>query len=92
VTLTWMMLVLNAGAVFRLSRLVTQDEVLARPRTWFTTSFTGWLVTLASCMWCVSFWFAVLAAVLTWFLWPAWIWVALVLTLSAVTGALSEHT
>lgn len=88
---TWLTVVLNAGAVFRISILITQDVLLDRPRNWLTSNYHGTLVTLATCMWCISFWVAVIAALLTFFFWPVWIWVALVLTLSAVTGALSEH-
>lgn len=89
--ITWLMLVLNIGAVFRLSILVTQDKILDRPRTWFVANYHGMLVTLIQCPWCISVWFGIAAALLTWFFWMWWAWVALVLTLSAATGFLAER-
>lgn len=90
--ITFLMIVLNVGAVFRLSLLTTTDKIFERPRTWFNTRYTGMLVTLVNCNWCISIWFGALAAIATWFWWPVWMWGAFVLTLSAATGLLSEYS
>lgn len=85
------MLILNAGAVFRLSILVTQDVILDRPRNWFTSRYQGALVTLIQCVWCISFWLAIAAVLLTRVWWQGWQYAAAVLTLSAVAGFLGER-
>jgi hypothetical protein len=86
------LLVLNVGAVYRLSRVVARDSILEKPRHYITGHYRGALVTLLTCMWCLSFWFACVATVLT--AWdttrPWWLLAATVLTLSAFTGLLSE--
>jgi hypothetical protein len=85
-------LLLNVFAVYRLSRVVARDSLLDRPRNHIVTTYHGSLVTLATCMWCLSFWFGIGAVAFTAWDWsrPWWLLIASVLTLSAVTGLLSE--
>lgn len=88
---TWFALVLIVLAVYRLSRLVTRDIILNRPRNWLVDNFEGWVVTLMLCPWCISVWIAPPVIVLTIYCWPWWSWVMVGLAASAVAGQLSEH-
>jgi hypothetical protein len=91
-TLNGWIWVLNAGAVYRLSRLVARDAIFERPRNHIEKTYHGMLVTLMTCMWCLSFWFGLIAVGLT--LWdvtrPWWMIAAVVLTLSTIAGLLGE--
>lgn len=60
-------LLLGAAAVYRLTRLVTEDEILRPWRERLTAAApTGRLAYLVTCPWCVSVWAAgVLGAALT---------------------------
>lgn len=88
----WFLLVVNVFAVFRLSRIVARDTILDAPRTTITERYHGSLIDLMLCMWCLSFWFAILATVLTaWdFTRDGWLVVATVLAISSIVGLLSE--
>jgi hypothetical protein len=48
---------LAALATFRLTRLVTADWILSRPREWVQARFET-LGYLAGCAWCASMWIA----------------------------------
>lgn len=87
---TWLMLVLNVGAVYRLTVLVTADKITERLREHVNTHWEGALVILINCGWCISIWLAGLAVLLTWLWWPVWIWICVLLVCSAVSGILSE--
>lgn len=56
-------LVTDAAAVYRLVRLLQQDEITEVPRTWFVRHFgvqrhgVNWGA-LADCPWCLSIWIA----------------------------------
>lgn len=86
-------LVLDALAVFRLTRLVTRDSL--PPLPWLRDRVTDrWgdraVADLAVCPWCLSWWVAVVVLALhavapTW--WP---WVAAALACSAVAGLLAD--
>jgi len=89
----WAVMLLNVGAVYRLSRVIARDSILDRPRNAMVENFHGPLVNLIQCMWCLSFWYALVAVFFT--AWDTthdlWLIVAAVLTLSTVTGQLSER-
>ena len=87
-------LLVDAGAVYRLTRLVTRDSL--PPAQWIRDRVIDrWgdraLSTLVVCAWCLSFWIGcgVVAARLT--VPGPWTALALALTFSAVTGWLSDR-
>jgi hypothetical protein len=88
----WIAVVLDAFAVFRLTRLVVQDTISDPFRRWLDRNFTGGLVTLFSCPWCMSVWFAGGAAAATYFAWFVWQWVALAFAAAGAAGFLAEHS
>jgi hypothetical protein len=83
-------LLLDALAVFRLTRLVNADSILDGPRQ--TLLARRWTRTylFVTCPWCVSVWAAVVVVILTVNAGTWWSWVAAVLAGSAVGGLLSE--
>lgn len=91
--LTWTseptLLVIYALALYRLTRLVTEDYVTERPRTWLAERGLTWSVFI-TCPWCVSVWLAggwlILAAVAA----PVALVLGAILALSAVAGLLSS--
>jgi len=91
--LAWFVFLLNAGAVYRLSRLVARDTISEPWRGRLAAKFHGPLVNLVQCMWCLSIWFGGLALFLT--AWTTtrdlWLIVAYVLSCSAVGGYMSER-
>lgn len=90
--LTWIKIVLTALATFRLTQLIVRDAIFEPARAKFRAKWSGWLVDLLSCMWCVSVYVAIGTTALTYWAWSWWQWVALALTATAVTGFLSEHS
>ena len=79
--------------VFRLSRLVVDDDITLPLRAWLFHKFpSDWIVSLLSCVWCSGFWISVGIAGLWW--WQPVIvwWVLLPFALSAVAGLLEEAT
>ena|SRR5262252_677467 len=85
--------IVNALAVFRLSRIIAHDRIMDKPRHYMNRKYTGSIVNLLTCMWCLSFWFACMAVVLMLFesTRPIWLLTAIMLSLSAVSGMLSER-
>lgn len=81
-------LLLDGLAVYRLTRLVTVDTITDPWRSWLTGAFTGWLIELLVCGWCLSVWIAAGVVVLTWLFPLQWAWVALALAASAIAGQL----
>jgi hypothetical protein len=90
-------LVVDALAVYRLTRLIVEDEVTRPPRMrllqWFGRFEDGhrWIY-LATCYWCVGWWcaFAVVAARK---MFPrAWPLIARALAFSTTVGVLSTLT
>ena len=79
--------------VFRLARLVVDDDITLPARAWLFDRFpSDWLISLLSCVWCTGFWISVavagsyaVAPVIVW-------WVLLPFALSAVAGLLEEVT
>lgn len=90
----WAWLVVDAVAVYRITRLITRDSLplIARPRE---AAERRWgdraLGELVVCPWCVSWWvgLAVIAGRLFLPLW--WTPVALAFAYSAIAGLIAEH-
>ena len=84
--------VVNIAAVARLSRLIAMDTITAKPRNAIAQRFEGSLVTLATCTWCLSIWFAAGATTLMCFdaTRPWWLLIAAFLAISMFAGALVE--
>lgn len=85
--MSFLLVLLVLGAVWRLARLVAIDFITEPARLWVDRRST-WLGYLVSCPWCISVWIAPLVA------WPALWWpdnrviwlVLLSLTASGVAG------
>lgn len=91
--------VVDALAVFRLTRLVLADAILDAPRDWLMARDKrsrrqgrrlGWVVFL-TCGWCVSMWIAAGVVAARMLLPTFWSPVALVLALSAIAAVLMAH-
>lgn len=88
--MTWLLFVLGSLSCYRLTRLVTADEITKPLRNWAFSKGTmfGYL---ASCDWCLSIWVSPFVAIpIT--LWPdnnLTLATLLALSLSAVTGLVS---
>jgi hypothetical protein len=87
-------LLVLALATFRVTRLVTTDTVLSRPREWLWSKFppeSSWLGYLVSCDWCTGVWvgstFAVAHTIVPTVTYP----IALALALAAVAGILAAR-
>ena len=81
-------------ATYRLSRLVTRDELFSGPREWLwkkfppeSTKIGYWL----TCVWCVSVWSASLFVISRIIIPEATNIVAIVLALSAIAGLLTAY-
>lgn len=92
-THSWWVFVVDALAVFRLTRLFARDTITERLRTGRKAVGPVLLepAALLGCEWCLSVWFGAGAVALT-ALWSFWPYVAAALAFSAVTGVLSERT
>lgn len=86
------MIVLTCLAVFRLAILVTQDSITRPGRDWLDAHFTGSLVELVNCPWCISIWIGAGAVLLDYYEWSWWRWVCLGLSASGVAGFLAERS
>lgn len=101
------LLILDALAVFRLTRLLTEDTITAAlrervvgSRPAVERSLSGHRIMIAArprlavfitCPWCTSPWLAVLVIACQALAPAVWIYPACVLAFSAVAGLLSEH-
>jgi Protein of unknown function (DUF1360) len=105
-------LTVNCLAVFRLTRLISIDTIMERPRkrlldtatriafedatsnhnrpTPITTNVFGKAWEMITCPWCLSVWLAVPVVAFTKLIPGVWLYPALALALTAVTGLLSE--
>jgi len=88
---TWAVWLLAAGAVLRLTRLVTADTIAGPLRARWHARFGGPQTdagSFVSCPWCVSFWVAIPVVVAAGtFGHSAWFWgPAMVLSLSWIAG------
>jgi hypothetical protein len=87
---TW--LVVDALAVYRLTRLVVRDELLRPFRTWMDRRYeSGWLLYWLTCVWCLSAAIAAPVVALTYFVPYPWSFVAAGLAFSAVAGAAGDR-
>lgn len=89
---TFLILVLNALAVYRAAILVTRDKITKPFRDWLDRRYTGVIVEFIFCPWCVSIWAGAGATVLTVWCWGWWQWVCLGAACSATAGFLGEHS
>lgn len=87
---TFLILVLNALAVYRAAILITKDKITEPFRNWLDRKYHGWIVELMFCPWCVSMWAGGFAVGMTINFWSVWQWVCLGAACSAVAGALGE--
>jgi hypothetical protein len=89
----WLVFVVNIGAVHRLSRVIARDTLLERPRNFISNKYHGMLVNLMLCMWCLTFWFAIVAVLLTSWDWShkVWLVIASILTVADIAGYMSER-
>jgi len=75
--------------VFRVTRLLTTDDVLTVPREWVHVR-GGWWSRVLDCDWCTSMYVGTAAALVFW-LWPeVTYWLSLPFAFSAVAGLLSR--
>jgi hypothetical protein len=89
----WLIFVVNIGAVHRLSRIIARDTITEPVRARVTAKWHGMLVNLMLCMWCLTFWFAIIAVALT--AWHTtrnwWLVIASILTAADIAGFMSER-
>lgn len=85
--------ILTIGAVYRVTRLAIDD--VFPPAKWLREKIRlakwvpGWAWDLYTCYWCLSFYVACVCVGVA-YVWSEWVWVALVLSASAVTGLLKR--
>ncbi len=80
---------LIALAVFRLWKLVAEDNILDRPREYLLTRYKR-LEDLVECPWCLGFWITV-GWWVAWLVWPhAAVVAAVPFALSATVGAVAH--
>lgn len=100
------LLLLDALACYRLTRLVVADSLTEPARRWLIGSvptsdhmLDGSRISVAarprlaeflSCPWCVSFWTAIGVVLMQSWIPSAWLYVSAVLAFSALAGLLSE--
>lgn len=99
--MTPLVAVLAGLCTYRLTLLVTADEITERPRAWLIRAIEGRrkrrkkpkAVYLLSCPWCASFWVSlpVVASALEWGHDYWWLLAAGSLSASAVTGFLASY-
>src|SRR5215510_9157215 len=63
--LVWFGFLLNAGASYRLARIIARDTITDGFRANLTAKYHGPLVNLSLCMWCLTFWFSLFALFFT---------------------------
>jgi hypothetical protein len=87
--------IIDALAVYRLTRLLTEDAILEQPRADLEAALTDAGHPLAAegirCPWCVGMYVAGAVTVLSTLAPRPWRPLARALALSAITGALSER-
>jgi len=79
-------------AIYRVTRLVVEDEILDEPRNWVFDRIKadGNLSYLLTCYWCTSFWVAIPLTILYIVYPPGMMVVGLPLAGSAVTGLIDQ--
>lgn len=94
---TWPILVINALAAYRLTRLLTRDSLPPLPamRQTLTDRLNRGRTSehpvayLVGCPWCLGFWVSVAVVLLESAVPAVWIWVATPMAFSAVVGHLA---
>ncbi len=81
----------DALAVFRITRLVTEDTIFDGPREWIATQGPEWAADLVSCPHCVSIHAGGLAVLARTVFPRAWRPLSRLLALSAVTSLKTEY-
>jgi hypothetical protein len=82
------LLIVNALAVYRLTRLVTDDELTDPLRTWVFKHRGETAQYFVTCPWCVSVWFAFAVVLLNIWVPLVWMPIAVALALAAMAGFL----
>ncbi len=59
--------VLLIGAVIRLTRLITADTILERPRAWVEAKMPDSVAYLIRCDWCLSIWVGLIGCSIAWY-------------------------
>lgn len=85
-------LIVLALAVFRITRLLIEDEIFDTPRDWLYAKFRGkpLLTYLLTCYWCLSMYVAVVVVGLYLLIPIPTLIVCVVLALSAVVGLIDK--
>lgn len=85
--------ILIALAVFRISRLIIEDQIFEwlRERIWKKFPPHTWLGYLITCYWCLSIWFSLAFAICYTIVPVATAFVALPFALSAVAALVSKR-
>lgn len=86
-----MNLLVDALAAFRLTRLVTEDQITKRARTKIAASGPEKLAILTECPWCAGFWISCGVIAARRVVPTLWEPVAEILAVSAVTGLIAEN-
>lgn len=86
----WLWLLVNALAVYRITRLITDDLIADGLRSRVTRLGEPWASGI-ECPWCVSFWIACVVVVVAWTLPQVWAPWAVIFAFSAVAGFLASH-
>ena len=84
-------LLVDALACYRLTRLVTRDEITRSLRSHVASSGPEQFATLLNCAWCVSWWVACVVAAARRLEPKTWSPVAEALALSAFVGLVAEN-
>lgn len=91
---TFLLVIVNALAVHRLTKLAIDDTILSSVRerifNKWPPSPTSWSYVL-TCPWCISFWFALIAVIGMYTIPSIWYFIALVLALSSVVGLIEDR-
>jgi hypothetical protein len=90
----WLPTVILALAVFRVYRLIAEDDIADRPREWLLDKLEEErlekLDKLITCPWCLGFWLSVLAW-LAWLATPGWaVGLAFPWALSAIVALVAK--
>jgi len=92
--MTWFSLLVDAVAVYRLTRLISADTILepVRSRIMFRRDGTPreWWSELLGCRWCVGVYVGVGVALARWVIPDVWSWVAYAWALAAAAPLLAR--
>lgn len=86
------LLVASVFATHRLTVLVTRDTITEKLRNWFFNRWNpmnSWTYVL-TCPWCISMWLGGVVLLGVVFIPQIWVYFALLLTFSSITGLIEE--